>query len=456
MALYANVSLKAKVVAMAVLVLGLLTAEGALALTSRPSHGLVLAGMAVGYLAGGGLTVLIVRRVSEGVGKVVARLDAVDEAARNNLMRGLQALAAGDLTMTLSARTAPSKDFAADEIGDLMRHTEMFRDSMVACYDAYHQTTDRLRTMVGHMSATAGLVRSASEQMSSTSEEAGKASGEIANAIGDVAEGAERQARMAQDAQRSAEGIAHAVAESAHNAEQTAEVANNAFEAARHGVDASEKANAAMQSVRDSSDQVTETIRGLAAKSGQIGMIVQTITGIAEQTNLLALNAAIEAARAGDQGRGFAVVAEEVRKLAEDSQRAAGEISELIGAMQAETSKAVTVVEDGARRTQDGAAVVEQTREAFLTIGQAVEDMNTRIEQIAAAAQQITASATSMQQNVGEVAAVAEESSASTEEVSASTEQTSASAQQIAASAQELAGTAEALHGLVQQFKLAN
>jgi len=79
MALYANVSLKAKVVAMAVLVLGLLTAEGALALTSRPSHGLVLAGMAVGYLAGGGLTVLIVRRVSEGVGKVVARLDAVDE-----------------------------------------------------------------------------------------------------------------------------------------------------------------------------------------------------------------------------------------------------------------------------------------------------------------------------------------------------------------------------------------
>ncbi len=122
--------------------------------------------------------------------------------------------------------------------------------------------------------------------------------------------------------------------------------------------------------------------------------------------------------------------------------------------MQTETTKAVAVVEDGAKRTQDGVAVVEQTREAFLSIGQAVQDMDTRIAQIAAASQQITAGATSMQQNVGEVAAVAEQSSASTEEVSASTEQTSASAQQIAASARELAGNAEALNELISKFKI--
>jgi methyl-accepting chemotaxis protein len=210
-----------------------------------------------------------------------------------------------------------------------------------------------------------------------------------------------------------------------------------------------------MQSVRASSDNVSETIYALAASSGQIGTIVQTITAIAEQTNLLALNAAIEAARAGEQGRGFAVVAEEVRKLAEESARAAGEISALIATMQSQTTKAVAVVEDGAKRTQDGAAVVELTREAFLSIGEAVEDMNTRIEQIAAAAQQITASASSMQHNVGDVASVAEQSSAASQEVSASTEQTSASTQQIAASAHELADTAHALNDLVSQFKLA-
>jgi methyl-accepting chemotaxis protein len=223
---------------------------------------------------------------------------------------------------------------------------------------------------------------------------------------------------------------------------------------AQGGVGAAEQANAAMALVRDSSQTVTDTIGQLAAKSDQIGAIVQTITGIAEQTNLLALNAAIEAARAGEQGKGFAVVAEEVRKLAEDSQHAAGEIAELIQSMQSETDRAVTVVQHGAEQTASGAATVEQTREAFLRIGESVQDISDRIEQIATAASEVAAGALSMQEHMTEVAAVAEESSASTEEVSASTEQTSASTQEIADSAQRLASTAGELERIVSQFQL--
>jgi methyl-accepting chemotaxis protein len=195
-----------------------------------------------------------------------------------------------------------------------------------------------------------------------------------------------------------------------------------------------------MSSVRDSSSAVNEAMHALAAKSEQIGGIVETITGIAGQTNLLALNAAIEAARAGEQGKGFAVVAEEVRKLAEESQGAAASIATLVAEIQAETHRTADVVEDGARRSADGAEVVEEAREAFVRIGDSVENVTSRIGEIAAA--------------MSEVASVAEQSSASSEEVSASTEQTSASTQEIAASAQELARTAEELAGLVGRFRI--
>jgi methyl-accepting chemotaxis protein len=337
--------------------------------------------------------------------------------------------------------------------GDLTTDVEP-RSERDALGNSFATMIGKLRELMGELSSAAGTVGEASRQMSQTSEEAGRATGEIAVAIGDVAQGAERQVNLVESARRAADEVASAVVESANQAEQTSAVASNARETAQRGVAAAAQATEAMGSVRDSSEGVTAAIRELAAKSEQIGAIVATITGIAEQTNLLALNAAIEAARAGEQGRGFAVVAEEVRKLAEESQSAAHEISELIGAIQNETTRAVAVVEEGARKTADGVTVVEQTREAFLSIGQAVDDMAARVEQIAAAAHQITASATSMQENINEVASVAEQSSATTEQVSASTQESSASTQQIAASAQELAANADGLNRLVAQFKL--
>jgi methyl-accepting chemotaxis protein len=169
----------------------------------------------------------------------------------------------------------------------------------------------------------------------------------------------------------------------------------------------------------------------------------------------LALNAAIEAARAGEQGRGFAVVAEEVRKLAEESQTAAGSIGSLIADIQAETARAVEVVEDGAQRTAQGAAVVDEARVAFERIGDGVRDMDARVAGIAAAVEEIAVASRRMEHDMEEVGAVAEQSSATSEEVSASTQQTSASTQQIAAAAQELADTAQELEQLVGRFTLA-
>jgi methyl-accepting chemotaxis protein len=394
---------------------------------------------------------LSVRRSQSDLVDGLAQLEA---NCTDPLSEGLDALATGDLTRHIDAQAPRIAATTDDELGDVVNAVNAIGERVAGSIGSFNVMTAELRAMIGDVSASAGAVSAASQQMSQTSQEAGRATGEIAHAVSDVAQGAERQVTMIDVARQAAEDVTAAVNESAANAQATAEVGQEARRAAGEGVAAAEQANEAMHSVRDSSAAVTAAIAELAAKSDQIGAIVHTITGIAEQTNLLALNAAIEAARAGEQGRGFAVVAEEVRKLAEESQHAAGEISGLIGAIQVETARTVEVVLDGARRTDQSAGVVEQTREAFVAIGASVQDMTDRVEHIAQASQRIADSAARMQDTITEIAAVAEESSASTEEVSASTEETSASTEQIAASATELSDTAGALQRLVSKFRV--
>jgi methyl-accepting chemotaxis protein len=413
--------------------------------------GIILLALAI--LIGIGIAFLLSRSIKGRLDLVFNRIRSLQEKDVSFVRDGMQAFAAGDLTRRYESETERVEEPGTDEIGAVLTAVNDIRDSIVETIADYNSTGEALSQAIGHVVNTAGVVRASSQEMAATSEETGKATGEIARAVSDVAGGAERQVKMIEEVRRSAQEVASAVADSADQAQRASEVAQQARDLAQTGVEAAGEANEAMRSVRDSSDRVTTAITELAAKSEQIGAIVQTITGIAAQTNLLALNAAIEAARAGEQGRGFAVVAEEVRKLAEESEHAAQEISGLIDSIQTETGHSVTVVEEGAKRTIEGATVVERTRETFEQIDASVAEMSEQIRQIAATAQVVTASAENMQVNMNEVAIVAEESSASTEQVSASTEQTSASAQEIAASAQQLSATAHELNELVQQFQ---
>ncbi len=216
------------------------------------------------------------------------------------------------------------------------------------------------------------------------------------------------------------------------NSQTMAETNTRILSRAEEGNKAIEEAVNQMQVINNRVSELQVVITEVDQRSNDIGKILGVITDIADQTNLLALNAAIEAARAGEQGRGFAVVAEEVRKLAEQSARAAKEIGELITATQAESRKALESMTLGVKDVEMGAEVVSRTGITFAEILDDVKGISKQVEETASAAQEL---------------------SAGSEEMAASIEEQSSTMEEMAATAEELRASAERLFQELQKFK---
>ncbi|MFY9488540.1 MAG: methyl-accepting chemotaxis protein [Solirubrobacterales bacterium] len=354
-------------------------------------------------------------------------------AATDALVTDTRAAAGGDLRVV-------TKVELGNEFGELQQGVA---NMMVA-----------FRTTISRIESAAVDLKQAAGEMAHTSDEAGHAIGEVAQAVSSISEGASHQVDLvsrAADVVNEIEGSIRDTSEHAHEAQRQSADTERLSE---EGVQRATEVREAMQSVRESSLHTADVVRSLGQKSSDIDQIVQTITGIAGQTNMLALNASIEAARAGEQGKGFANVAEEVRLLAEDAQSSAEQIARLIREIQTQTDQAVTAMEDGVVRVEEGFETVNRNRQIFFDISGAVRALHESSGEISELADGIALGAGQVRQQIEEVASVAEESSASTEQVSASTQQTSAAAQEVSASAQRVAQTASNLAELAGRFQL--
>ncbi|HEY3425121.1 MAG TPA: methyl-accepting chemotaxis protein, partial [Negativicutes bacterium] len=190
----------------------------------------------------------------------------------------------------------------------------------------------------------------------------------------------------------------------------------------------------------------------LSDYSQQISLISDTITNIAKQTNLLALNAAIEAARAGEHGRGFAVVAEEVRKLAEQSDHGAHEITSLVSMVSGKTNLAVTAMAQNVSEVEQGVATVNEAGVALDLILQAVRQTVTETREIGKVASEEVANSEQIIKLIDHLATVIETVAAHGEEVAASSEEQAAAMQTVAASAEETSAMANQLKDSVAKF----
>jgi len=361
--------------------------------------------------------------------QIVRRIKGVEDMAEK--------VAQGDLTMD-TQNTAGIID--GDEI-DNLKHS-------------FVRMTVNLRNLIAHVHSSAGQVTTSAEQFSESSRQSAEAASTMAAAISTVTQGSEAQVHALDQ-------VSTVVAEMSANMEELATTANRMAKVAEKATLATDAGQQAIGNAAKQMDSMVRAAGKAKAASGeledsskQIGEIVQLISSIAGQTNLLALNAAIEAARAGAQGRGFAVVAEEVRKLAEQSERAAQQITGLIQRNHHNINNVVESIETAIANVDQGVTVVGAAGVEFQQIAYFVKEVVSQVRSISGSLAQLAVGSQQIVASVNEVEKTCQEATGELQTVSAAVQEQSAFTEEIASACTMLSRLAEQLKAQVSIFRI--
>ncbi len=328
------------------------------------------------------------------------------------------------------------------------------QDEIGRLHQSFAKMSKNLHDLVQRSLKAADQLAVSSEELTSSAGQSANASQSAAEAVTHIAQSAQQQNDIVDRSIDSVNAMSDEMSQVVDVIHDVASSAAETHKATTEGQSGLHVAVEGMETINGSTKEVADAVNSLYEGSKRISEIVEMITQIASQTNLLALNAAIEAARAGESGKGFAVVAEEVRKLAEQSETAAQQITTLITENSSQIERTFSIMQQQKERVGEGVTQVNEAGKKFDRIAELVQGLSERVKSIETLTQRVRQGSTQTVSSVQEIKSASNDVRKEAENVSAVSEEQAASTQEIAAASQTLSQLAHELKETVGRFRV--
>jgi len=372
-----------------------------------------------------GLLWIVTMVLFRGPARLVARL--------SGMRRLMEEAERGDLAVRASGT-------AADTLGMLERSFNRMMEATAATIASVQREADEV-------AAYAETLAGATDELRRTSASVGGSAARLAAELREqrtiAATGGERTGQTTDDAA--------GLRERADTMAARARDLQAAGQASRERIG---RAGKALVSIGDDVHKSAAAVSALGPVSARIGDLAKTLSKLARQTNLLALNAAIEAARAGEHGQGFAVVALEVRKLAEESARAAKDVAGAIEAVREGVTAAVEAIGAGESKVRDVGGVADEADRALQDVLAGIGGLSTLVDAMASISQQQAEAMTGLFAAMGRIERLSAGSADQAAQAAGAVTEQHVSLQRIAATSQQLADVAVRMRGVIVRFSV--